>query len=94
MAELTFAKTLEFISEKWSISEVNNFIDLVDDFVQKIESGIIKGKISQTTNMRFFVISKQTTLFFDVHDDIKTVELLLFWNNKENPKKLGDFLKS
>lgn len=92
-AELSFSKELESISKKWTITEVINFMDLVDNFIQKLESGIIQGKVSSQTNMRSFVISKQTTLFFDVFDDIQTIELLLFWNNKGNPKKLKNFLK-
>lgn len=92
-AELSFAKELEYISKKWTMTEVINFMDIVDNFIEKLESGIIQGKISATTNMRSFVISKQTTLFFDVFDDTQTIELLLFWNNKENPKKLKKFLK-
>lgn len=92
-AELTFSKAIESISEKWTITEVVNFMDIVDNFIQKLESGIIQGKVSSKTNIRSFVISKQTTLFFDVFDDIQTIELLLFWNNKDNPKKLKKFLK-
>ena len=43
--------------------------------------------------MRSFVISKQTTIYFDVFEDIQTIELLLFWNNKDNPKELENFLQ-
>lgn len=92
-AELSFAKQLEDISNKWTSTEVINFMDSVDSIIEKLESGIIQGKISSQTNMRSFVISNQTTLFFDVFDDIQTVELLLFWNNKDNPKKLKRLLK-
>lgn len=91
-AELSYAKELDKISKKWSINEIINFMNLVDDFVKKLESGIIEGKVSQKTNLRSFVISKQTTLYFDVFEDTQTIELLLFWNNKDNPKELKEFL--
>jgi hypothetical protein len=68
-AELSFAKELDKISKKWSINEIIDFMNLVDDFVKKLESGIIEGKVSQKTNLRSFVISKQTTLYFDVFED-------------------------
>ncbi|WP_298515780.1 hypothetical protein [uncultured Kordia sp.] len=90
-AELSYAKELDKISKKWSISEIINFMNLVDNFVKKLESGIIEGKVSQKTNLRSFVISKQTTLYFDVFEDTQTIELLLFWNNKDNPKELKEF---
>ncbi len=92
-AELSYAQELKNISKKWTITELINFMDLVDTFVKKLESGIIGGKISSSTNMRSFVISKQTTLFFDVYEDTQTIELLLFWNNKKNPKTLKKLLK-
>jgi len=92
-AELSYSRELENISKKWTVTEVINFMDLVDNFIENLKSGIIQGKISAKTNMWSFVISKQTTLFFDVFEDIQTIELLLFWNNKDNPKKLKKFLK-
>ncbi|PQJ80275.1 hypothetical protein [Polaribacter porphyrae] len=91
-AELSYAKELKKISDKWTITQIINFMDLVDNFVDKLESGIIQGKISEKTNMRSFVISKQTTLYFDIFEDTQTIELLLFWNNKDNPKDLKRFL--
>ncbi|MDO1501886.1 hypothetical protein Q2T40_17265 [Winogradskyella maritima] len=87
-AEITFAEELAIISNQWTIIELTNFIDLVDDFVRKLESGVIEGKISAKTNIYSFVISKQTTLYFDVHTDTKIIQLLLFWNNKRDPKTL------
>lgn len=68
-------------------------MDLTDAFIEKLESGIIEGKISKSTNIRSFVISKQTTLYFEVHKDIKIIELLLFWNTKQNPKKIKEKFK-
>ncbi len=68
-------------------------MDLVDDFVKKLESGIIEGKVSEKSNLRSFVISKQTILYFDYFEDIKTIELLLFWNNNDDPKVLKKLLK-
>ncbi|EDP98458.1 hypothetical protein U8527_20870 [Kordia algicida OT-1] len=91
-AELSFVKELDKISKKWSINEIIDFINLVDDFVKKLELGLIEGKGSPKTNLRSFVISKQTTLYFDVFEDTQTIELLLFWNNKDNPKELKEFL--
>lgn len=93
-AELSFAIELENINKKWTATEVIHFMDLVDNFIEKLESGIIQGKISTITNMRSFVISKQTTLFFNVFEDTQTIALLLFWNNTDNPKKLRKLLNN
>ena len=51
-------------------------------------------EISSKRNLRSFVISKQTTLFFSVNKKDNVINLILFWNNKENPKKLKKELRS
>ncbi len=91
-SKFTYDKELEFIFEKWNNKEVVKFIQLVDEFVGKLEVGILKGKVLFHENLRSFVISKQTTVFFDYHEDSQLIELLLFWNNSQNPKKLKQLL--
>lgn len=93
-AELSYAKELEVISKKWTNKEVGNFMNLVDDFIKKLEAGLIEGKISSKRNIRSFVISKQTTLYFSVNKSESVIELILFWNNKFNPKKLKKALRN
>ena len=93
-AKLTYLDELDFISKKWNNKEVENFINLVSDFTKSLESGVIQGKISYKTDIKSFVISKQTTVFFDINETKNRIEILLFWNNKKNPKKLKDLLRN
>jgi len=93
-AELSYAKELENISKKWTNKEVGNFMILVDEFIKKLETGLIEGKVSSKRNVRSFVISKQTTLYFSVNKNERVINLILFWNNKFNPKKLKKALRN
>ena len=93
-ARLSYAEELEYIAKKWTINEVTDFMDLVEGFTSKLKTGTIEGRISPKTNIRSFVISKQTTLFFDVNEAQGMIEILLFWNNKMNPKELGNKLRN
>ena len=62
------------------------FIKLVDDILAHLKKYPLLGK-GDKSNRRYIVISKQTTLLYRLLDgDI--LELLLFWNNKQNPKDL------
>ncbi len=88
VAKITYFRELEFIYKKWNIKEVKKFISLVDDFIKNLKTGIIQGKTLHNKNLRSFVISKQTTIFFDYHKNKKIIEILLFWNNSQNPKEL------
>mgnify|MGYP006159640547 CR=1 FL=1 len=63
------------------------------DFIKKLESGILQGRVLSKTTIRSFVISRQTTEYFDLFENTQTIELLLFWNNKDNPKKLKNIFK-
>lgn len=91
-ADLSYFKELNFIAEKWTDREVDNFMVLVDEFVEKLESKTLQGKILSHENMRSFVISKQTTLFFNYFEKSEIIELLFFWNNSQNPKELENIL--
>jgi len=93
-ARLTYLDELDYIFKKWNYKEVKNFVNLVTDFIKNLESGVIQGKISFKQNLRSFVISKQTTVYFDVNNKENRIEILLFWNNKKNPQKLKDLLRN
>ncbi len=93
-AEFSYAKELENISKKWTNKEVVSFMNLVDEFIKKLETGLIEGKVSSKRNVRSFVVSKQTTLYFSVNKKEKVIDLILFWNNKFNPEKLKKALQN
>lgn len=92
LAEESYSRELEFINLKWNTKEVVKFMGIVDDIVEKLQSGIIEGNISKKTNYRSLVISKQTTLFFEKFEQDQQINLLLFWNNKSDPKHLIELL--
>ena len=94
LADSSYEEELKYIHKKWNQDEVIKFMILVDEFINKLESGVIAGKVSKKTEIRSFVISKQTTLFFDINEETETIELLLFWNNTKDPKTLKRLLKN
>jgi len=92
LAEKSYSKELEFINLKWNTKEVLRFMNLVDDIIEKLQLGLIEGNVSKKTNFRRIVLSKQTTLFFEKSDSNQQINLLLFWNNKRNPKDLAELI--
>ncbi len=92
-AELTYKKEIEFILSKWSIKEVQKFIELVEDKIKTLSSGTMTGKPSGFKDVRILVISKQTSLAYKVFEDQLRIELVTFWNNKINPNDYDDYLK-
>ncbi|PZX39933.1 hypothetical protein LX97_02293 [Nonlabens dokdonensis] len=93
LADASFEDELDFILLKWNNQEVLKFIDLVDQTITTLATGTIQGKVSKKSKIRSFLISKQTTLFFSVDEQNKQIYILLFWNNKSNPKTLKRLLE-
>ena len=92
-AKQSYFNELDRIHKLHSSKEVENFIILVDKIIYNLSTHLLQGKISKSTKINSFVISKQTTLYFDINTEKSRIELLLFWRNKEDPKKLSKLLK-
>ena len=85
-AKYSYFKELDRINKFHNAKEVEKFINLVDEVIFDLRTGLIQVKPSQKTKISSFVISKQTTVFFDIDKKNSRIELLLFWRNKEDPK--------
>ena len=92
-AELTFLEEIEFISKKWQTKQIEKFVDLVDNRIKDLSSGIIEGKPSNIKNVRILVISKQTTLVYKINRNESRIDLITFWNNKVNPENYKKYLE-
>lgn len=47
LAEESYIRELEFINLKWNATEVIKFMEMVDDILEKLQSGFIEGNISK-----------------------------------------------
>ena len=88
-ANFTFRNEQDFIFTKWNTIEVIKFLDLVDLTIEKLQNFPKIGTLKN--NRRHLVISKQTTLIYRIVSPEK-IEILLFWNNKWNPKDFDKIL--
>ena len=91
-AELSFQAEIEFILKKWSGKEAISFINLVNEVLEQLKKFPFLGKHFEN-NVMHLVISKQSTVIYRILDE-KALELLLFWNNKQNPKDLENTIKN
>lgn len=86
-AQKSYVQITDFILEKWSYKEVKKFNDVTSSTILKIAQNtklFIASK--QKKNIRKGFISKHTSLLYKIKPD--TIELLFFWDNRQNPKKL------
>ena len=78
-----------FILRKWNIEEVEKFSTIVFEFIEILKTGTVRGSRTYLPNTYFHVLSKQTTLYYQIANE-DSIELLLFWNNQKNPSKLKE----
>ncbi len=88
-AKGSYFNILEYLEESWSEKEVLNFISEVDSLLKQIS---INPKMFQESkakrNIRKGFISKHTTLYYRFRPRKKELELLSFWDNRQDPNKL------
>ena len=90
-ADLTFSEEIDFIFLKWNESEVIKFIKVVDDCLCKLQSYPNLGRLIEKKNIYRLTISRQTTLYYKILHESQQIDLILFYNNLQDPKSLQKY---
>jgi plasmid stabilization system protein ParE len=86
-AEKTFNANIEYLSEKWTVQVINDFLDRVDEaIVHIVENPYMYASHNNREDIRKCPLTKQTTLYFKIKE--QGIDLLTFWNNYQDPDKL------
>jgi len=85
-AKITFANTLEYLNEEWTIKEIAAFIERTEIVLQHISNNPLLYSYSKAADVHKCVVVKQVSLFYRVRAD--HIELLVFWDNRQNPERL------
>lgn len=83
----TYQQNIDFLEKLWSENEVLQFISKVSDVITilKVSPQTFK-KWEKDSNIHQIEIQKQITLYYQI--DHNNVELLLFFNNYQDPSLL------
>jgi len=84
----TYFEEIDFILKKWNNREAENFKDLVDKNLKRLDKNPEIGVFIVKLNSYSLIISKQTILYYDYNSDSNQINLLLFWNTLKNPADL------
>jgi plasmid stabilization system protein ParE len=85
----TAENIIKYLREEWTEKEVNNFLNEIDSIISTIESNPkLFIASSKRPNVHLALIYKRTYLVYQIRPHKKQIALLLFWNPKQNPKKL------
>lgn len=85
----TFFKVLDYLEETWTKKEVQNFADEVERVLSQISENPDMFEASRKKkNIRKGYITRHNALYYRVKPIKKELELLTFWDNRQNPGKL------
>lgn len=91
-SEITYFEEIDYIYFKWNQKEVEKFQELILENLNRLSINPLLGKYDSNLKLYFFVISKQTTLYYSINQNSKIVDLHVFWNNQKNPEELNKLL--
>ncbi|MBN2613573.1 MAG: hypothetical protein JXB00_18600 [Bacteroidales bacterium] len=87
IARLDYYENIDYLLHKWSEKEAQDFIDEVYETEFILEQGNIDFQDTDLPDIKHFVLCKQISLFYRIIDQ-NSIELLRFWNNHKDNKKL------
>lgn len=88
-AKLTFDNIVEYLRKEWTEREVQKFIAATTKMLFKLKRfPEISRPSAKRTNVRIGIINKHTQIVYHYQLGKERIEILLFWNVKQNPRKL------
>lgn len=87
LAKNDYWNNIKYLEEEWSLSEVYNFMDKVDELILLLTKENIYFKPTSYKNTFQVPVVKQITLYYRVENN--TIELLRFWNNYQDFKNFS-----
>ncbi len=86
IARLTYYQILEHLDEKWTEKELIAFINRTEKVISHICENPKLYPYSKESDTHKCVVVKQVSLFY--RRKAKTIELLMFWDNRQDPSKM------
>lgn len=89
LAELKLLKLSEYLLENWNLSVRNQFIDKLTEKIKQISIQPKScPKSSEFKNLFKCVVTKQTTFYYRINEQLDEIEIITIFDSRQNPKKL------
>lgn len=82
-AKNTFAENIKYLKKRWTINEVNSFVEKSFEVIDLIKSNPSIGQYDKNWEANKFLIVPQIYLFYEI--DNENLVLITFWNNYQKP---------
>jgi hypothetical protein len=82
LAKLDYWNNIEYLEREWTLKEVYNFVDKVDELIDLLSNENVSFKSTNYRNTFQVPVLKQITLYYRF--EANTIQLLRFWNNYQD----------
>ena len=87
-AEITYAKNISFLLERWTVKEAQTFIEKVNDILVLLASSPEIGIAVKGKRIRKINAVPQVSVYYKIEPKNNIIEIITFWNNYQSPAKL------
>jgi hypothetical protein len=88
----TFGDRIRYLKIHWTQKEITNFESRVKQYLDVLkDEPFIGKKPGRLKNVYIGLIIKPVSLIYRVKSHTKEIELLLFIDNRQDPKKIGKY---
>lgn len=87
-AKETFYNVIDYLELAWGEKQITNFVNLTDHILDLIEEKPYSFKKSEIGDVHRILITKHNLMLYQIIENTKTVELISFWDTRQNPKKI------
>jgi plasmid stabilization system protein ParE len=91
LAKITYYQILEYLSENWTKKEIKAFVNRTEEVLKFISQSPSYYPFSALNDSYRCVVVKQVSLYYRLKNG--QVELLIFWDNRQDPQKLLSLIK-
>ena len=85
-AQLSYYRVLEYLDDRWTRREIESFVNRTEEVISHICKNPLLYPYSKESEIHKCVLIKQVSLFY--RKRALEIELLLFWDNRQDPAKL------
>lgn len=84
----TYFKVSDYLQEAWGDVVVGNFLLKVEKVIKEIQGHPVMFEASRKyKNVRKGFVDEHITLFYRIKPRKKEIELLIFWDNRQDDEK-------
>lgn len=85
-AKEIFYNVIDYLEFAWGEKQISNFVNFTDQMLDLIEEKPYSFKKSDIGDIHRILITKHNLLLYQIIE--KTVELISFWDTRQDPKKI------